>query len=77
MLITNTVHVKCIMSNYVISKKLLFEDPNFCGPVLDLSCLTAHKVMEALIFCFCCSISFEAKLQLTLRALKIKKCKQN
>ena len=69
MLVANTVHVKCKMSNYVISEKSVFSDPSLCGSVFNLSCLTAHKVMEALILCFCCRKSFVAKLQLTLRAV--------
>ena len=69
MFLGNIVHVKYKTSNYVISHKLLFRDPNLCGSVFGLNCLTAHKVVQALIVCFCCRITFEAKLQLTLRAI--------
>ena len=70
MFLANTVHVKCKTSNYVMFKKSLFGDPSLCGSVLYLSCLTAHQVTVFLILCFSCGISFDAKLQSTVRAVE-------
>ena len=68
MFLASTVHVKCKTSKYVISKKLLFGDPNLCGSVFDLSYLTAHEVIESLILCIYCRLSFEENMQSFLKA---------
>ena len=48
----STVHLKCKIFLRYFPEKNHFLSPNFCIPVLELSCLTASRVMAGFIFWF-------------------------
>ena len=65
--------VKCQIT--LFSRNSHFWYPNLCVPDYELCSLTAHKVKETFMLCFCCRITFTTNLESTSRAVSWRSCK--